>query len=34
MKTTTKFEPTDESDIVNKGYLDSKLLKKDGHLSN
>ena len=32
-KLTTNFEPVDDSDVINKGYLDSKLLKIDGHLS-
>ena len=32
-KLTTNFEPVDDKDVINKGYLDSKLLKKDGHLS-
>ena len=32
-KITTNFEPVDVSDVINKGYLDSKLLKIDGHLS-
>ena len=32
-KITTNFEPIDDSDVINKGYLDSKLLKIDGHLS-
>ena len=32
-KITTNSEPVDESDVINKGYLDSKLLKIDGHLS-
>ena len=32
-KLTTNFEPVDNSDVVNKGYLDSKLIKIDGHLS-
>ena len=32
-KITTNFEPVDDSDVINKGYLDSKLLKIDGHLS-
>ena len=32
-KLTTNFEAVDDSDIINKGYLDSKLLKIDGHLS-
>ena len=32
-KITTNFEPVDDSDVINKAYLDSKLLKIDGHLS-
>ena len=32
-KITTNFEPIDNTDVINKGYLDSKLLKIDGHLS-
>ena len=32
-KLTTNFEPVDDSDVINKGYLDSKLFKIDGHLS-
>ena len=32
-KTTTNFEPIDNSDVINKAYLDSKILKTDGHLS-
>ena len=32
-KLTTDFEPVDKEDVINKGYLDSKLLKIDGHLS-
>ena len=32
-KITTNFESVDDSDVINKGYLDSKLLKIDGHLS-
>ena len=32
-KLTTNFEPVDDLDVINKGYLDSKILKKDGHLS-
>ena len=32
-KLTTNFEPDDNEDEINKGYLDSKLLKIDGHLS-
>ena len=30
---TTKFEPVDNDDVINKGYLDSNLLKIDGDLS-
>ena len=32
-KITTNFQPVDDSDVINKGYLDSKLIKIDGHLS-
>ena len=32
-KLTTNFEPVDDSDVINKGYLDEKLLEIDGHLS-
>ena len=32
-KITTNFEPVDNDDVINKRYLDSKLLKIDGHLS-
>ena len=32
-KLTTNFEPIDNSDVINKGYLEEKLLKIDGHLS-
>ena len=32
-KITTNFEPNDNEDVIKKGYLDSKLLKIDGHLS-
>ena len=32
-KITTNFEPIDNSDVINKGYLDSKLLKIDGYVS-
>ena len=32
-KITTDFEPVNNSDVINKGFLDSKLLKIDGHLS-
>ena len=30
---TANFEPTDNSDVINKGYLDEKLSKIHGHLS-
>ena len=30
---TTNFEPVDDKDVINKAYLDEKLLKIDGHLS-
>ena len=32
-KLTTDFEPVDNEDVINKGYLVSKLLKINGHLS-
>ena len=32
-KLTTIFEPTNDEDVKNKGYLDSKFLKINGHLS-
>ena len=32
-KITTNFEAVDDKDVINKAYLDEKLLKKDGHLS-
>ena len=32
-KLTTNFEAVDDKDVINKGYLDSKLLKIDDHLS-
>ena len=32
-KITTNFEPNDNEDVINKGYLDSDLLKINGHLS-
>ena len=32
-KRTRNFEPNDNEDVINKSYLDSKLLKIDGHLS-
>ena len=32
-KITTNFKPIDNSDVINKVYLDEKLLKINGHLS-
>ena len=32
-KLTTNFEAVVDEDVINKAYLDSKLLKVDGHLS-
>ena len=32
-KLTTNFEPTDTSDVINKAYLDEKLIKIYGQLS-
>ena len=32
-KLTTNFEPIDNSDVINKGYLDEKLLIINGHIS-
>ena len=32
-KITTNFEATDDSDVINKSFLDEKLLKINGHLS-
>ena len=32
-KITTNFEPIDNSDVVNKGYLDEKLKKTNGHIA-
>ena len=32
-KIKTNFEPVDNDDVISKGYLDSKLLKIDSHLS-
>ena len=32
-KLTTNFEPIDNSDVINNGYLDSKLLRIDCYLS-
>ena len=32
-KIGTNFEAVDDEDVINKGYLDEKLLKINGHLS-
>ena len=32
-KISTNFEPTDNSDVINKAYLDDNFLEIDGHLS-
>ena len=32
-KISTNFETTDDSDVINKSYLDSKLSKINGHIS-
>ena len=32
-KLTTNFEPVDDSDVINKAYLDEKLLKINSHIS-
>ena len=32
-KMTTNFEAVDDEDVINKGYLDEKFLKINGHLS-
>ena len=32
-KILTNFEPIDNADVINKSYLDEKLLKINGHLS-
>ena len=32
-KLTTNFEPINNTDVINRGYLDEKLLKINGHLS-
>ena len=32
-KITTTFKPTDNSDVINKGYFDEELKKIDGHIS-
>ena len=31
-KITTNFEPIDNSDVVNKGYLDGEIKKTNGHI--
>ena len=33
-KITTNFEPVNNEDVINKDYLDEKLLNINGHLSN
>ena len=32
-KITTKFKAVDDEDVINKAYLDEKLIKIDGHIS-
>ena len=32
-KISTNFEPIDNTDVINKGHLDEKILKSNGHLS-
>ena len=32
-KLTTNFEPVDNKDVINKAYLDEKLIEIDGHIS-
>ena len=32
-KLTTNFEPVDDSDVINKAYLDEKLIEINGHIS-
>ena len=32
-KLTTNFEPVDNEDVINKGYLDEKMMKINGHIS-
>ena len=32
-KITTNYEPVDNEDVINKGYLDEKLLNINGHIS-
>ena len=31
--TTTFFQPTDDKNVINKAYLDEKLVTTNGHLS-
>ena len=31
-KLTTNFEPVDNKDVINKAYLNEKLIKTDGHI--
>ena len=33
MKRTTKFDPVDNEDVINKAYLDKKLSKTQDHIS-
>ena len=32
-KITTNFEPSNNKDVINTGYLDENLIKRNGHLS-
>ena len=32
-KMTTNFQPIDNSDVINKGYLDEELKKTNGHIA-
>ena len=32
-KITTNVEPTDDSDVINKAYLDNKIIKMNGHIA-
>ena len=32
-KVTTNFEPVDNEDVINKGYLDEELKKTNGHIA-
>ena len=32
-KISTNFEPVDDSDVINRAYLDNELKKIDGHIS-